>query len=167
MVLRFYKPYTSGVRHRCGVYFRSYGKKGKKSLKRAFQPCYGRNHSGSITQRYRCKGHKRYYRAVQKRGFIDTIGFIQGVHYDPYRNARLGLVCGLNSAPRYMLMPEGLTLGMGVVASVKAALNIGKGLPLHLIPLGSLEKNETLNHPLGFNTNIKVDSTSIKKSLAI
>lgn len=138
MVLRFYKPYTSGVRHRSVLYFRSSGVHAKKKLKRAFQRHYGRNHSGRISQRCRCKGHKRRFRVLQTRGFIDNVGFVSGCHYDPNRNARLALVVYPNNHQRYMLMPEGLTLGSPVYASVKAPLNIGNRLPLHSIPLGSL-----------------------------
>lgn len=138
MVLRFYKPYTSGVRHRSVLFFRSSGVQAKKKLKRGFQKQYGRNHSGCITQRCHSKGHKRGFRVLQARGFIDNVGFVLGCHYDPNRNARLALVVYPNKQQRYMLMPEGLTLGSPVLTSVKAPLSVGNRLPLHSIPLGSL-----------------------------
>ncbi len=137
MSIRDLKPYTAGVRHRVVLHFRPSGidePKLKQGLKLASHRAYGRNHRGVKTQRYRCNGHKRYYRVLKPR-LLDLPGVIRALHYDPYRNARLALIT-YGSCQRYTLWTQGFTLGQNVVTGVRAPIALGNRLPLYHIPLG-------------------------------
>lgn len=142
-MLRFYKPYSAGVRHRVVMHFRnSYlGKIKVNRSKQAFHRHFGRNQRGVKTCRGRSQGHKRLYRALNPSNagfnFLDKPGTVVAFHYDPYRNARLACVLYDSGEQRFMLAPNGLNLGQAVLTCVKANIATGNRLPLHVIPLGT------------------------------
>src|SRR5436309_13634269 len=78
----------------------------------------GRNHYGRITSRFRGGGHKQRYRLIDwKRNKIGVPGKVATVEYDPNRSARIALVHYADGEKRYILAPDGLKVGDGVVSS--------------------------------------------------
>jgi large subunit ribosomal protein L2 len=98
----------------------------------------GRNVYGRVTSRHRGGGHKQLYRIVDfKRDLLDQPAKVQALEYDPNRSANLALVSYQSGEKRYILAPEGLTVGSQIVASNKATTNdfvVGNNFPLEIIP---------------------------------
>lgn len=102
----------------------------------------GRNAHGRITVRHRGGGAAQKYRVVDfRRAERDIAGRIASVEYDPNRNVRIGLVTYGNGAKRYILLPEGLSLGDTIIASDKADAKIGNCMPLRSVPVGFMIHN--------------------------
>ena len=95
MVIRIYKPNTPGTRNRGVSVFSEITKnKPEKSLIKPNFRKKGRNNRGVITIRHRGGGHKKRYRVIDfKRNKTGIPARILSVEYDPYRNARIALVC--------------------------------------------------------------------------
>lgn len=116
--------------------------KPEKSLVKGSKKCSGRNSYGRITVRHRGGGAKRKYRFIDfNRSERDVLGKIAFIEYDPNRNVRIGLVMYSNGAKKYMLLPQGLTVGSQVFASEKAEAKEGNSLPLRNIPIGFMVHN--------------------------
>lgn len=97
----------------------------------------GRAH-GVVVVRHQGGGHKKFLREVDfKRGKIDVWGVVQAIEYDPNRNAELALVLYEDGERRYILSPDKLVVGMKVIASESAPVEIGNSLPLKAIPVGA------------------------------
>lgn len=99
----------------------------------------GRNAYGRITVRHRGGGAYQKYRMVDfMRVDRDIPGKIIAIEYDPNRNVRLGLVSFLNGAKKYILLPEGLSVGSTIIAGETAEAKVGNYLPIRNIPVGFL-----------------------------
>jgi large subunit ribosomal protein L2 len=110
----------------------------------------GRNNRGQITSWFRGGGHKRRYRQIDfRRDKHGVPGKVATIEYDPNRSARIALVHYADGDKRYILAPEGLGVGMNVVAGERAEINVGNALPLRLIPLGTLIHNIELKQGKG------------------
>jgi large subunit ribosomal protein L2 len=110
----------------------------------------GRNNRGEITSWFRGGGHKKRYREIDfRRDKHGVPGKIATIEYDPNRSARIALVHYADGEKRYILAPEGLAVGMQVVAGEKAEVNVGNALPLRLIPLGTMIHNIELRQGKG------------------
>jgi len=121
-----------------------------KSLTEGKDRSGGRKNSGRITTRFRGGGHKRRYRVVDfRRDKHGVPGKVATVEYDPNRSARIALVHYADGEKRYILAPEGLRVGMEVVAGEKAEINVGNALPLRSIPLGTMIHNIELKRGKG------------------
>ncbi len=121
-----------------------------KSLTEGKQSSGGRNNSGEITSWFRGGGHKRRYRTIDfKRDKHGIPGKVATVEYDPNRSARIALVHYADGEKRYIIAPEGLAVGMNVLAGDKAEVNVGNALPLRLIPLGTMIHNIELKRGKG------------------
>ncbi|MEX0939996.1 MAG: 50S ribosomal protein L2 [Candidatus Babeliales bacterium] len=116
--------------------------KPEKSLVVGLKKKAGRNAYGRITVRHRGGGAQRSYRIIDfKRDVRDVEGKLTTIEYDPNRNVRIGLVNYASGAKRYILIPEGLSVGDMVFASEKAEPKIGNALPLRNIPVGFIVHN--------------------------
>src|SRR5580658_6567537 len=81
----------------------------------------GRNNSGKMTIRYIGGGHKQAYRLIDfKRNKFDIPAKVATIEYDPNRSARIALLHYADGEKRYMIAPEGLTVGMTVLSGDKA-----------------------------------------------
>ncbi len=121
-----------------------------KSLTTGKSSSGGRNNRGEITSWFRGGGHKRRYREIDFRRDKHGIqGRVATVEYDPNRSARIALVIYSDGEKRYILAPEGLQIGMTVVAGDRAEINVGNALPLRLIPLGTMIHNIELKQGKG------------------
>lgn len=140
MGIRRYRPNNAGRRNMSVSDFAELtkGAKPEKSLLRPKKRCSGRNNKGIITVRHRGGGAKRHIRLVDYRrnkdGMVATVDSIQ---YDPNRSARIALLVYTDGTKRYIVAPEGLTVGMKVVSGDRAEPRVGNCLPLSKIPLGS------------------------------
>jgi large subunit ribosomal protein L2 len=105
----------------------------------------GRNNQGRTTSRFRGGGHKRNYRIVDfRRDKIGVPATVAAIEYDPNRSARLALLQYADGEKRYILAPDGLTVGSPVVASRTADIKPGNSLTLRHIPAGTMIHNVEL-----------------------
>lgn len=143
MAVRNRKPRNSSLR------FQSFldsndltKKKPERSLVTGLSRSGGRNSYGRITVRHRGGGAARKYRIIDfKRQERDVPGKVVAVEYDPNRNVRIALVHYDNGAKKYILMPEGLSIGSKVMAGESAEAKVGNCLPFKNIPLGFMVHN--------------------------
>jgi large subunit ribosomal protein L2 len=110
----------------------------------------GRNNRGRTTTRFRGGGHKQRYRIIDfRRDKIGVPAQIATIEYDPNRTARIALLHYADGEKRYILSPDGLTVGMTVVASRHADIKIGNSLTLRFIPPGTTIHNVELKKGKG------------------
>jgi len=96
--------------------------------------------------RYIGGGHKKAYRLIDfKRNKFDIPAKVATIEYDPNRSARIALLVYADGEKRYMIAPEGLTVGQTVLSGQSVAPEVGNTLPLKSIPLGSIIHNIELN----------------------
>jgi large subunit ribosomal protein L2 len=114
----------------------------EKSLVFGLHKRGGRNAYGRITVRHRGGGAPRKYRLIDFNRSERTVpGKIVTIEYDPNRNVRIGLVSYTNGAKKYMLLPEGLSVGSIVQAGLDVELTVGNAVPLAKIPVGFFVHN--------------------------
>ncbi len=101
----------------------------------------GRNNQGKITVRHHGGGSRQHIRLIdwkqEKYGVSATISTIE---YDPKRGARIALVTYTDGEKRYVVIPEGVTVGTKIMSSnVKdgAEINVGNRLKLEFLPVGT------------------------------
>ncbi len=98
----------------------------------------GRNNNGRITSRFRGGGHKQRYRLVDfKRDKIGIPANVAAIEYDPNRTARIALLHYADGEKRYILAPDGLSVGATLLASRNADIKPGNSLTLRYIPPGT------------------------------
>jgi large subunit ribosomal protein L2 len=143
MPLRSYKPTSAGRRFQTRSTFEEITtKEPYKPLLEAQQRINGRNNQGRLTVRHRGGGQKRFYRRIDfKRDKFDVPAKLATVEYDPNRSARVGLLHYSDGEKRYMLVPNGLSVGDTVIAGSSAEARVGNSLPLRNIPLGTTIHN--------------------------
>ena len=143
MPLRSYKPTSPGRRFVTRPTFEEITTdKPHKPLVESQQRISGRNSQGRMTVRHRGGGEKRNYRRIDfKRDKYEVLATLATVEYDPNRSARIGLLHYSDGDKRYMLVPNGLSVGDTVVAGPQAEARVGNALPLRNIPLGTTIHN--------------------------
>ncbi|MFH1868235.1 MAG: 50S ribosomal protein L2 [Candidatus Omnitrophota bacterium] len=108
-----------------------------KPLTRAIRKKGGRNANGRITVRYRGGGHRRRLRIVDfKRDKFNAAAEVLSVEYDPNRSSRIALLGYEDGEKRYIICPQGLTVGTKVYSGESADIKLGNALPLKAIPSG-------------------------------
>ncbi len=143
MAMKTYRPTSPGQRFRMSADFSEITKSTpEKSLLEAKQSISGRNSYGRITMRRRGSGHKRHYRVIDfRRNKLGIPGKVAGVEYDPNRSARIALVNYADGEKRYILCPQGVTVGTVVMSGPGADVKAGNAMPLKDIPVGELVHN--------------------------
>ena len=119
-------------------------KKPERKLTVSLRKTGGRNHHGKITSRRRGGGHKKRYRIIDfKRNKFDIVGKIIAIEYDPNRSSRIALVSYEDNEKRYIIAPDGLSVGNKIISSRdnKIEFNTGNCLTLKNIPEGMLVHN--------------------------
>src|SRR5690349_25096728 len=110
----------------------------------------GRNHFGRVTSRFRGSGHKRRFRLIDfKRNKIGVPAKVATVEYDPNRTARIALLHYADGEKRYILCPDGLTVGTVLLSSRNADIKPGNSLTLRFIPPGTTIHNLELKKGKG------------------
>jgi len=143
LALKTRKPTTPGQR---GLVLQSTDditqRKPKKSLVLPLKKKGGRNSKGRITVRHRGGGHKRRIRIIDfKRDKMDVPGTVDTIEYDPNRSGRIALIKYPDGDWRYVLAPNGLTVGDSIVAGENVEIRVGNALPLKSIPSGTMVHN--------------------------
>ena len=146
MPLKTRKPTTPGQR---GLVLQTTDdittRRPKKSLMRPLKKRGGRNSAGRITVRHRGGGHKRRLRIIDfKRNKFGVPGEVTSIEYDPNRSARIALIKYRDGDWRYILAPNGLTVGDRVESGEGAEIRLGNALPLASIPSGTMVHNVEL-----------------------
>jgi large subunit ribosomal protein L2 len=140
MAVKKYKPTSPGRRFQTVSTFEEItATRPEPSLIVALKKKGGRNNQGRITSRHRGGGHKRFYRIIDfKRNKLSVPAKVATIEYDPNRSARIALLHYVDGEKRYILAPEGLTVGDTVVAGTESVdIQVGNALPLRNIPPGT------------------------------
>ena len=146
MSIRSYKPTTPSRRHMTNSTFSEITTNTpEKSLLVSLKKTGGRNNNGCITTRHIGGGHKRKYRIIDfKRNKDDIVATVATVEYDPNRNANICLLNYADGEKRYIIAPQGLTVGDKVVSSAACDIKTGNAMQLANIPEGTLVLNVEL-----------------------
>jgi large subunit ribosomal protein L2 len=139
MPVKKYSPVTPGTRFRVGNANREVtSDKPEKSLLAPIKKSGGRSRTGKMTVRQKGGGHKRRYRIIDfKRDKDGVKATVKSIEYDPNRSAFIALVEYTDGEKRYIIAPQGLTVGDTVVSGKGAAPVTGNALFLSDIPLGA------------------------------
>ncbi len=144
MAIKKYKPTTPGRR---GMTTIDYSKvltasKPEKSLLASKKSMGGRNNTGRITTRHQGGGHKQAYRIIDfKRNKDEIPAKVATIEYDPNRSAFIALVNYADGEKRYVLAPEGLTVGMEIVSGDATDIKVGNCCQMGNIPDGTMIHN--------------------------
>lgn len=143
MAIKVYKPTSAGKRQHVSAKNPDLSKNGpEKSLVCNISKTGGRNNYGRITARHIGGGHKRKYRLIDfKRNKTDIDAKVISIEYDPNRSANIALLNYVDGEKRYILSPDGISVGDIIVAGENADIQPGNCLPLVNIPLGTIIHN--------------------------
>ena len=141
MALRIYRPTSAGRRNASVEDFSNVTRTTpERRLTRALHQTGGRNNYGRVTSRHRGGGHKRMYRVIDFRRW-DKDGVparVAEIEYDPNRTARIALLNYADGDKRYILAPEGISVGDVIETGADADIKPGNNLPLSAIPTGTV-----------------------------
>ncbi|SHO44972.1 50S ribosomal protein L2 [Desulfopila aestuarii] len=143
MAIKTYKPTSAGKRHQVSILNPELSsKRPEKSLVVSLSKTGGRNNYGRVTSRNIGGGHKRKYRIIDfKRDKTDINAKVVAIEYDPNRSANIALLTYLDGEKRYILSPDGVSVGDTIVAGDNVDIQPGNCLPLVNIPLGTVIHN--------------------------
>jgi large subunit ribosomal protein L2 len=144
MPIKQYKPTSPGRRNASGATFTEITKeRPEKSLVVSLRKkSAGRNNQGRITVRHRGGGNRRLYRIIDwKRDKHGIPARVVAIEYDPNRTARIALLQYADGEKRYILAPNGLTVGATLVSGPEAEVRVGNALPLANMPTGTQVHN--------------------------
>lgn len=151
MAVRKLKPTSPGQRH-CvrNVLEQVTVDKPEKSLLRPIKKSGGRNNAGKMTMRYIGGGHKKRYRLIDFKREKDNVpATVATIEYDPNRTALIALLVYADGEKRYIVAPNGLTVGQTVISGEEVSPEVGCALPLANIPLGTIVHNIELRPSQG------------------
>ncbi len=143
MVMKQYDPTSPGRRFlRRVIHEELSSEKSERTLTGKLTSSGGRNNHGHITVRRRGGGHKRQYRRIDfKREKSGVTATVKRIEYDPNRSAHIALLHYSDGEKRYILAPQGLSVGDTVVSSAHADIKPGNALKLKYIPVGTVVHN--------------------------
>jgi large subunit ribosomal protein L2 len=147
MPIKQFKPTSPGRRDGSGFTFDEITKKKpEKSLTESLkEKRAGRNNQGRITVRHRGGGSRRLYRIIDwKREKHGVPAKVVAIEYDPNRTARIALLQYADGEKRYILAPNGLTVGATLTSGPEAEVRVGNALPLGNMPTGTQVHNVEL-----------------------
>ncbi len=137
MAIKVYRPTSPGRRYFQTNKLPITKKKREKLLTFSMKKTGGRNNLGRITSRHIGGGHHKIFRIIDFRRDKDNIqAVVKAIEYDPNRNALVALLAFADGEKRYILSPDGLTVGDTVISGENVPIKIGNCLPLNDIPLG-------------------------------
>ena len=143
MAVRKFKPVTPGQRHKVAISFDTITtSKPEKSLLVPNHRSGGRNDTGKMTIANVGGGHKKKYRLIDfKRDKHNIPAKVASIEYDPNRTANIALLHYKDGEKRYIIAPEGLTVGTELLSGKDSPINVGNTLPLSALPLGTIIHN--------------------------
>jgi len=151
MPLKQYNPTSPGRRFMSTLDFSDLtAKKPERALTESLKRSGGRNNKGRTTIWFRGGGHKRRYRKIDfRRDKHGVPAKVASIEYDPNRSARIALLHYADGEKRYILAPDGLKVGQGLLAGDGADILPGNALPLAAIPSGTMIHNLELRKGKG------------------
>ena len=146
MATKKLNPVTPGTRHRIAPVFDDITTdKPERSLLVSLSKSGGRNNRGRMTMRHKGGGHKRKYRIIDfKRNKDGVPATVKTIEYDPNRTARIALLAYADGEKRYILAPDGLSVGDVVSSGEGVQPERGNSMPLLKMPLGTTVHNVEL-----------------------
>src|SRR5947207_8284130 len=146
MPIKTYRPTTPTRRFQTVVSREDITKdKPEKSLIESKQRSGGRSSTGRVSSRFIGGGHKQAYRLIDfKRDKAGIAATVAAIEYDPNRTARIALLKYVDGEKRYIVAPDGLTVGQKVMSGPDADILVGNALPLKNIPQGTVVHNVEL-----------------------
>ena len=140
MSVRKLKPITPAQRFRVVNGFDAITTdKPEKSLLEPKKRSGGRNNKGKMTSRHIGGGHKKRYRVIDfKRNKFEIPAEVKSIEYDPNRTAFIALVEYKDGEKKYIIAPNGLSVGQIISSGKNASPEIGNALYLSDIPLGTV-----------------------------
>jgi large subunit ribosomal protein L2 len=146
MATKKLNPVTPGTRHRIAPVFDDITTdKPERSLLVSLNKSGGRNNRGRMTMRHKGGGHKRKYRIIDfKRNKDGVPATVKTIEYDPNRTARIALLAYADGEKRYILAPDGLSVGDVVSSGEGVQPERGNSMPLLKMPLGTTVHNVEL-----------------------
>ena len=146
MAIKKYKPTTNGRRGMTSLDFSEITKtKPERSLLAPKKSNGGRNNNGRITTRHQGGGHKQAYRIIDfKRNKDGIVGRVASIEYDPNRSANIALINYADGEKRYIIAPEGLTVGTQIVSGDATDIKVGNCCQLNNMPDGTIVHNVEL-----------------------
>ncbi|HLD11387.1 MAG TPA: 50S ribosomal protein L2 [Patescibacteria group bacterium] len=140
MPIRSYKPVTPGRRHRTSLVSGEITKVApERSLVTLLPKNSGRNNTGKITVRHQGGRQKRFYRNIDFERTKDGVkAMVSAIEYDPNRSANIALLYYADGEKKYILAPNGLSVGDEVISGEEAEIKVGNALPLFKIPAGTV-----------------------------
>lgn len=151
MGIKKYNPTSPGTRFRSSPDFSEITKTTpNKSLLVSLNKKSGRNSKGRITSYNRGGGHKKLYRIIDfRRDKFDIPGKVVSIEYDPYRSARIALLNYADGEKRYILAPNGVSIGDVLFSGPDSEVSPGNALPIENIPVGTIVHNIELRPGAG------------------
>lgn len=139
MAVKKHRPITPGLRHKIANTFKEVTTdKPEKSLLAPMKSSGGRNNVGKMTMRNLGGGHKKRYRIIDfKRNKHGIPATVKSIEYDPNRTAFIALLNYADGEKRYIIAPNGLTVGATVLSGPGSPPDVGNCLLLKEVPLGS------------------------------
>lgn len=122
----------------------------QKALTFGFHRAKGRNSQGRITTRHKGGGVKRLYRNID---FLydkkNVPARIEALEYDPNRSSFIARVVYRDGERRYILAPQGVTVGSSFEVSENAPIEVGFRTRLKNITVGTFVYNIELTEGRG------------------
>lgn len=113
-----------------------------RSRTKGFHRAVGRNNQGRITSFHRGGGNKRLFRDIDfRQQKYDIQGIVAALEYDPNRTARIARVHYPDGDKRYIIAPQGLSVGDTVINASRAPIRVGNRMQLANIPQGTIVHN--------------------------
>ena len=143
MAIKTYKPTTPSRRQMTVTDYSQLSKVApEKSLLEPLNNKSGRNSYGRITVRHRGGANKRKYRIIDFKRDKDMMDAkVITIEYDPNRSAHIALLQYEDGEKRYILAPNGLSVGDTVRSGSDADIKPGNALALADIPVGTFIHN--------------------------
>jgi len=136
-----YKPTSPGRRGMSVSDFAeiSRGKPERSLVEGRVSKSGGRTGNGRISVWSRGGGHKRRYRRIDfRREKFGVPAVVAAIEYDPNRSANIALLHYRDGEKRYILAPNGVSVGTTLVSGPEAPAEPGNAVPLARIPLGTV-----------------------------
>jgi large subunit ribosomal protein L2 len=147
MPVKVYKPTSPGRRDMSVSDFKEItrGRPEKSLVTGRVNKSGGRNCNGRTTAFHRGGGHKRRFRKIDfRREKTGIPAVVATVEYDPNRSANIALLHYVDGEKRYILAPNGLSVGDRLSSGPEAEIRPGNALPMANIPLGTILHNVEL-----------------------
>lgn len=139
MSVRKLKPITPGQRFKVVNGFDAITTSTpEKSLLTPVRRTGGRNSSGKMTVSHRGGGHKRRYRLIDFKRNKTGAAEVLSIEYDPNRTAFIALTQFEDGEKRYIVAPNGLSVGAKIASGEGSTPDIGNAMRLADIPLGTI-----------------------------